>query len=116
MWLTAREELPDNLVFWERRGYFRIAQCGPTIELGKTLWLARELRTGDDARDFGERLAQHLRAGDLVVLTGELGAGKTTLTQGIGAGLKVRGAITSPTFVIARVHPSEVGRTGPRPC
>ncbi len=50
-----------------------------------------------------------LRAGDLVVLTGDLGAGKTTLTQGIGDGLGVRGPMTSPTFVIARVHPSLVG-------
>ena len=50
-----------------------------------------------------------LRAGDLVVLTGGLGAGKTTLTQGIAEGLGVRGPITSPTFVIARVHPSLVG-------
>ena len=47
-----------------------------------------------------------LRAGDLVILTGGLGAGKTTLTQGIAEGLGVRGPITSPTFVIARVHPS----------
>lgn len=54
------------------------------------------------------RLGQELRAGDLVVLTGELGAGKTTLTQGIGEGLGVRGPVTSPTFVIARVHPSLV--------
>ena len=58
---------------------------------------------------LGERLARLLRPGDLVLLTGDLGAGKTTLTQGIGAGLGVRGPITSPTFVIARVHPSEVG-------
>jgi tRNA threonylcarbamoyladenosine biosynthesis protein TsaE len=57
-------------------------------------------------RDLGVRLAGRLRAGDLLVLSGDLGAGKTTLTQGIGAGLKVRGPITSPTFVIARVHPS----------
>jgi tRNA threonylcarbamoyladenosine biosynthesis protein TsaE len=49
-----------------------------------------------------------LAAGDLVVLTGELGAGKTTLTQGLAEGLGVRGPITSPTFVIARVHPSLV--------
>jgi tRNA threonylcarbamoyladenosine biosynthesis protein TsaE len=55
------------------------------------------------------RLGRELRAGDLVVLTGELGAGKTTLTQGIGQGLGVRGPVTSPTFVIARVHPSLVG-------
>ncbi len=58
---------------------------------------------------LGERLAGLLAAGDLVVLSGPLGAGKTTLTQGIGAGLQVRGRVTSPTFVIARVHPSLAG-------
>ncbi|TYB49921.1 tRNA (adenosine(37)-N6)-threonylcarbamoyltransferase complex ATPase subunit type 1 TsaE [Actinomadura chibensis] len=57
-------------------------------------------------RELGVRLAGLLRPGDLVVMTGHLGAGKTTLTQGIGEGLKVRGPVTSPTFVIARVHPS----------
>ena len=56
-------------------------------------------------RALGERLASVLVAGDLVVLTGGLGAGKTTLTQGIGAGLGVRGQVASPTFIIARVHP-----------
>jgi tRNA threonylcarbamoyladenosine biosynthesis protein TsaE len=60
-------------------------------------------------RDLGRRLAGRLRAGDLVLLSGPLGAGKTTLTQGLGDGLKVRGPITSPTFVIARVHPSLAG-------
>jgi tRNA threonylcarbamoyladenosine biosynthesis protein TsaE len=58
-------------------------------------------------RALGSRLATVLHAGDLVVLSGPLGAGKTTLVQGIGAGLGVRGAITSPTFVIARVHPPQ---------
>lgn len=58
-----------------------------------------------EMRDLGGRLARSLRAGDLVVLSGPLGAGKTTLVQGIGAGLGVRGPVTSPTFVIARVHP-----------
>ena len=57
---------------------------------------------------LGERLATVLAPGDLVVLSGGLGAGKTTLTQGIGRGLRVRGEVTSPTFVIARVHPSTV--------
>lgn len=56
-------------------------------------------------RELGRRLAGVLRAGDLVVLTGDLGAGKTTLTQGIGAGLQVRGQVASPTFIIARAHP-----------
>jgi tRNA threonylcarbamoyladenosine biosynthesis protein TsaE len=55
-------------------------------------------------RGAGARLARHLRAGDLVVLSGRLGAGKTSLTQGIGEALGVRGAVTSPTFVLARVH------------
>jgi tRNA threonylcarbamoyladenosine biosynthesis protein TsaE len=62
------------------------------------------LSTVDDTRDFGRRLAAVLRPGDLVLLAGPLGAGKTALAQGIGAGLGVRGAVTSPTFVIARVH------------
>ena len=62
------------------------------------------LPTVDDTRAFGAQLAGVLQAGDLVVLTGPLGAGKTALTQGIGAGLGVRGAVTSPTFVISRVH------------
>src|SRR5437868_5366306 len=60
-------------------------------------------------RSYGVRLAARLRAGDLLILSGPLGAGKTTLVQGIAEGLKVRGPITSPTFVIARVHPSLCG-------
>ena len=75
---------------------------------------AAELRivTDGDMRDLGRRLAALLRAGDLVILAGPLGAGKTTLVQGIGAGLGVRGPVTSPTFVIARVHPAVTG-SGP---
>jgi tRNA threonylcarbamoyladenosine biosynthesis protein TsaE len=65
--------------------------------------------TADDMLALGRRLAAVLRPGDLVVLSGDLGAGKTTLVQGIGVGLGVRGPITSPTFVIARVHPSLAG-------
>ena len=57
-------------------------------------------------RALGRQLAPMLRAGDLIVLNGQLGAGKTTLVQGIGEGLDVRGPVTSPTFVIARVHPA----------
>ncbi len=62
------------------------------------------LPTVQDTRELGRRLAQVLQAGDLVLLTGELGAGKTVLAQGIGTGLGVQGPVTSPTFVIARVH------------
>jgi tRNA threonylcarbamoyladenosine biosynthesis protein TsaE len=60
-------------------------------------------------RALGAEIARWLAPGDLVVLTGGLGAGKTTLTQGLAEGLGVRGPVTSPTFVIARVHPSLVG-------
>ncbi|MDL4776229.1 tRNA (adenosine(37)-N6)-threonylcarbamoyltransferase complex ATPase subunit type 1 TsaE [Actinomadura xylanilytica] len=74
-----------------------------------TVTVTRTVPDAADMRDLGVRLAGLLRPGDLLVLTGDLGAGKTTLTQGIGEGLKVRGPITSPTFVIARVHPSLCG-------
>jgi len=62
--------------------------------------------TSDEMTALGERLGAVLRRGDLVVLSGELGAGKTTLTRGIGAGMRVRGPVTSPTFVLSRVHPA----------
>ena len=62
------------------------------------------LPTVDDTRALGAALAGLLRPGDLVVLVGPLGAGKTALTQGIGSALGVREPVTSPTFVLARVH------------
>jgi len=65
--------------------------------------------TAEETRAIGARVAALLRPGDLVVLSGDLGAGKTTFTQGLGSGLGVRGDVTSPTFVISRVHPSLVG-------
>jgi len=68
------------------------------------------LPTAEDTEQFGRDLARGLVAGDLVVLDGPLGAGKTALTKGIGAGLGVQGRVTSPTFVIAREH-----RAGTRP-
>nr|WP_255499608.1 tRNA (adenosine(37)-N6)-threonylcarbamoyltransferase complex ATPase subunit type 1 TsaE [Aeromicrobium senzhongii] len=109
IWLHVREELPDNIRFWSHRHYLPVRQDGRTIEMGKTLWLAREVPDADAMRDLAARVATLLRAGDLLVLTGDLGAGKTTFTQGLGEALGVRGPVTSPTFVIARTHPSEVG-------
>lgn len=63
----------------------------------------------DAMHELGVRLGRGFSAGDLVILTGPLGAGKTTLSRGIGEGLGVRGPVTSPTFVLARTHPSLVG-------
>ena len=65
------------------------------------------IATADEMHQLGEKLAAHLRAGDLVLVNGPLGAGKTVLAQGVGAGLGISG-ITSPTFVISRVHKAAV--------
>jgi tRNA threonylcarbamoyladenosine biosynthesis protein TsaE len=73
------------------------------------------LSTVEDTVAFGRRLAGVLRPGDLVILDGPLGAGKTALARGVGAGLGVRGDVTSPTFVISRVHPPDPGRGGHLP-
>lgn len=65
-----------------------------------------ETADAESTRALGSRLAALLRAGDLVMLSGDLGAGKTTLAQGVGAAMGVRGRVSSPTFIIARVHPA----------
>ncbi|GAB2501100.1 tRNA threonylcarbamoyladenosine biosynthesis protein TsaE [Corynebacterium atrinae] len=68
-----------------------------------------ELATAADTQAFAEQLGRTLQAGDVVILDGPLGAGKTTFTQGLARGLLVKGRVTSPTFVIAREHRSTVG-------
>ena len=65
------------------------------------------IATADEMHQLGEKLSAHLRAGDLVLVNGPLGAGKTVLAQGVGAGLGISG-ITSPTFVISRVHKAAI--------
>lgn len=67
--------------------------------------ISLSIPTPEAMERFGAQLATMLEAGDLVALNGELGAGKTTMTRGLGAALGVRGAVTSPTFVLARTHP-----------
>jgi len=110
-WLavTAREELPATIRFWQRHGFTRVGGHPPYVRLERPGTTEHHAPGAEDMRALGRRVATDLRAGDLVVLAGGLGAGKTTFTQGLGAGLGVRGDITSPTFVIARVHPSLVG-------
>lgn len=71
-----------------------------------------ELPTAEDTERFGERLGAGLSAGDLVLLSGPLGAGKTVVARGIGRALGVSGPVTSPTFVIAREHPPAPGGRG----
>lgn len=62
--------------------------------------------TAEQTQELADKLAGLLRAGDLIILSGELGAGKTTFTQGLGRGLGVRAGIISPTFVLVRIHPN----------
>lgn len=107
--LIARVELPDTVEFWRRRGYSVVDQQAHNLIYAKALPIELTVPTAEDMQAIGEQLAGQLRAGDLLVLSGDLGAGKTTFTQGLGTGLKVRGAVTSPTFVISRVHPSLAG-------
>lgn len=113
--VIAREEMPRNILFWDRQGFREVARSSPYVEMRRPLHThVATVSTPEAMRHLGARLACVLRAGDLLVLSGELGAGKTTFTQGLAEGLGVRGPITSPTFVIARVHPSlEPGSGGP---
>jgi tRNA threonylcarbamoyladenosine biosynthesis protein TsaE len=105
--VVAREELPQTIAFWERRGFREIRRYSPNVELRRPLrTFLYDVPDAEAMRELGSSLAAQLRPGDLLVLSGELGAGKTTFTQGIGTGLAVRGDVTSPTFVIAREHPS----------
>ena len=106
--LTARTELPATVRFWLRLGYREAERHGTVVTMARELPVLLPAGDADEMRELGERLAALLRPGDVVLLTGDLGAGKTTLTQGIGAGLGVRGDVTSPTFVLSRVHPSLV--------
>lgn len=106
--VLARQELAATVGFWSSNGFTEVGRPAPYVEMVRPMSAAVAVADADAMRELGERLAKVLQAGDVLVLTGELGAGKTTFTQGLGAGLGVRGDITSPTFVIARVHPSLV--------
>ncbi len=104
--VLARQELPRTAGFWRDMGFAETARHAPYVEMARPVPITVEVPSAEAMRDLGGRLARRLAAGDVLVLSGELGAGKTTFTQGLGAGLGVRGGVTSPTFVIARVHPS----------
>jgi tRNA threonylcarbamoyladenosine biosynthesis protein TsaE len=77
---------------------------GPSVP-GAFAQRSLALPSAVDTQALGARLGAVVRAGDVVVLSGPLGAGKTTFVQGVGAGMGVQGRIASPTFVLARVHP-----------
>ena len=108
--LLAREELAELVDFWRHRG-FRVDRRVPHgMILARELPLMLRVPTAADMQRLGERLAGLLQPGDVVIATGDLGAGKTTLTQGIGRGLGTTGRVISPTFVLSRIHASTTGR------
>lgn len=108
--LFARNEFADLIAYWQHRG-FTIARDAPHgVMLAKDLPVLLEVPTADAMQQLGERLAGTLQAGDLLIASGDVGAGKTTLTQGIGRGLGVADPVISPTFVLSRVHRSRTGR------
>jgi tRNA threonylcarbamoyladenosine biosynthesis protein TsaE len=103
--VAAREELPETIRFWEHHGFREVRRTTPVVELQRPVHGGTfDIPDADAMRRLGRSVARWLTAGDLVLLTGELGAGKTTFVQGLGDGLGVRGPVTSPTFVLARVH------------
>src|SRR5215218_11021889 len=108
--LFTRAEFPEFVAFWQHRGFVvdRVVPHG--VILTKPLPLVIKVPTSEAMVRLGERLARLLEAGDLIIAGGDLGAGKTTLTQGIGRGLGSEGPIISPTFVLSRIHPSAMGR------
>jgi len=77
--------------------------------LTETVLARFQVETPEQMHDLGLKIAKNLRKGDLVLLSGQMGAGKTTLSRGVGEGLKVLGTVSSPTFVIARTHKTREG-------
>ena len=104
--VLARDELPATSRFWREHGFVPTGGTAPYVELRRPAPRTYDAPDAQAMRALGAELATGLQAGDVVVLSGGLGAGKTTFTQGLGAGLGVRGEVTSPTFVISRVHPA----------
>jgi tRNA threonylcarbamoyladenosine biosynthesis protein TsaE len=110
--LVAREEFPQVVAWWQRHGFTQYDKDTPNVYLARGVSQRVEIPTAEDMQEFGQRLAKQLRAGDLLIVSGDLGAGKTTLAQGVGVGLGVEGPVISPTFVLSRIHPAKDGGPG----
>ena len=108
--LFAREEFDELIAFWQHRGFVVDRRAPNGVILGRDLPVVVDVPTAEAMQLLGVRLADLLCPGDVVIATGDLGAGKTTLTQGIGRGLRSEGPVISPTFVLSRVHASTAGR------
>ena len=107
--VLTRVELPDTIAWWRAHGFLVDYEVPHGYIMSTHLPTPLLVKTAADMHRLGVRLAGGLRAGDVILASGQLGAGKTVLAQGIGEGLGVTGPVISPTFVLARLHPSEVG-------
>lgn len=107
--LVAREEFPELVQWWQRRGFIETGRSAHVVHLQRQVPLLLDVPNATAMRRLGEQIGRQLRPGDLIIAAGELGAGKTTLAQGVGAGMDVEGPIISPTFVLERQHRSRHG-------
>ncbi len=110
--LIARAEFPQVASWWRRHGFVQLDAEGTRLHLSRALPVCIEAPTAEVMQGLGRRLARLVAPGDLLIASGDLGAGKTTLAQGLGAGMGVAGAIISPTFVLARIHRDPAGGPG----
>lgn len=110
--LLSRREFPATRSWWERHGFHAVREVATGFVMQRGLPVRVEVPDTDAMRRLGRRLARILRSGDVVIASGDLGAGKTTLTQGLGAELRVASPIISPTFVLSRVHRPLAGGPG----
>ena len=107
--LLARAELPQTIAWWRGHGFLPDYEVPHGYIMSLSLPTPLLARTADDMHRLGVLLAGLLRPGDVIIASGELGAGKTVLAQGIGDGLGVATPVISPTFVLARLHPGAGG-------
>lgn len=107
--ILARIEFPQLIAWWEGHGFVVTSEVPNGVLMSRDLPTLVEVPTAEAMHELGRRIASRLQPGDVLIATGDLGAGKTTLTQGIGQGLGVDGAVISPTFVLSRVHRNQNG-------
>ncbi len=107
--IVARKEFPKVIGWWTDAGFVAIREIEHAYLMSLPLPVVVSVPTADHMRQLGAVLAKVLKPGDVLVASGELGSGKTTLAQGIGQGLNIEGPVISPTFVLSRIHPGRHG-------
>lgn len=110
--LLVRKEYPEIGRWWAGRGFQFVSHEGEHARMAAWLPVVVGVPDADAMRDLGRRVAVLMRPGDVIIASGDLGAGKTTFAQGLGAGLGVDGPVISPTFVLSRVHRARSGGPG----